>query len=228
MAYILEIETATEICSVAISSQEKVLVSKIAEGEYEHAKQITILIQQCLQDIGLAVSDLAAVAVSQGPGSYTGLRIGASVAKGICYSNNIPLISVDTLRAIAFGAARETKQDNFAYLPMIDARRMEVYCALYDRAFHEIDQPKAIIVKEDAFTAFTNKYAQIIICGNGAEKCKSKLTDPTFTFIDTFCHAAYLAPFAAKKFQEGNFQSVAYFKPFYLKPPNITKPKNTF
>lgn len=190
----------------------------------DHASKITLLIQACLQQAQLKMSDLDAVAVSQGPGSYTSLRIGVSTAKGICYALNKPLIAVDTLQAVAL-ATFELEQKDALYCPMIDARRMEVYAALFDSKNQMIQEAQAIEIKSDTFEEYFNKNKTIVFSGSGAGKCKAVLTSPLAQFSPVVCSAKYLIPIALQKFNNQQFADIAYFEPFYLKPPNITTPK---
>ena len=224
MTKILCIETATDICSVSLSHDGKTIaLAETAKG-FSHASTLTILIQNCLDEVNLTLNELDAVALSQGPGSYTGLRIGVSVAKGICYALDKPMIAIDTLEALAWACAEEEKQD-VRYCPMIDARRMEVYTAMYNLKGEEEQSVNALIVEENAFENIFLKEETIIFCGNGAEKCQPILTSPFAKFSPIICSAKHLSFLAKKYFDEGKFCDVAYFSPLYYKSPNITIPK---
>jgi tRNA threonylcarbamoyladenosine biosynthesis protein TsaB len=224
MSKILCIETATDICSVSLSHDGKTIaLAETAKG-FSHASTLTILIQNCLEEVSLTLNELNAIAISQGPGSYTGLRIGVSVAKGICYALDIPMIAIDTLEALAWACAEEEKQD-VHYSPMVDARRMEVYTAMYNLKGKEEQSVNALIVEENAFEAIFAKEETIIFCGNGAEKCQPILTSPFAKFSPIICSAKHLSFLAKKYFDEGNFCDVAYFSPLYYKSPNITIPR---
>jgi len=221
---ILNIETATDVCAICISDGLEVLSLRESPGAYDHASQITLLIEAAVQETGISLADLDALAVSRGPGSYTGLRIGISTAKGICYALDKPLIAVDTLQALAL-ASQEPDDRNKLYCPMIDARRMEVYAAIFDEKNAPIEAARAIKVEADAFEAYFKKRQTIVFSGNGAEKCKSVLTSEYAEFRPIICSAEHLVPLAVRQFEQQDFADVAYFEPFYLKPPNITTPK---
>lgn len=223
---ILNIESATGTCSVSISSGETVLSFQEAEKSFEHAKVLTSLINTCLATAGLNIKEMDAVAVSSGPGSYTSLRVGISTAKGICYALDKPMISVDTLQALALSGRSAIKSENAYCCPMIDARRMEVYFSLFDTNNKLISGPAAMIVEEGAFDVYFNQGKKIIFCGNGAEKCKTILTSENAFFQPSECSAMYLPSISNRLYTNKEFEDVAYFKPKYLKPPNITTPKN--
>lgn len=225
MALILLIETATEICSVGISQDGNVLVQLQADNNFQHGQQITRLIQSCTKAAKIELAEIDAVAISKGPGSYTALRIGAATAKGICYALDKPLIAVDTLQALALASSRQNKVENALYAPMIDARRMEVYTAFYDDKGTELIPPHALIVEADSLNEHIDAGKTIILSGNGAEKCRSVLPQQKVLIEPIFCSAALLSPIAEKKWKASSFESIAYYSPFYLKPPNITTPK---
>ncbi len=224
MALILCIETATEICSVALGENEKLLVLKEKIEGYRHASQLTLLIQECLAEAGKYLSDLDAVAVSNGPGSYTGLRIGVSTAKGICYGQNVPLISVGTLESLAVGAQMLFPEASY-FIPMIDARRMEVYTAIYDSQLKEVKPAFAYVLEKNAFSEYHQDNKTVVFSGNGVAKSRPFFRDERQKITDVRCSARYLCPIASQKFRTKEFQDIAYYVPFYLKSPNITKPK---
>lgn len=223
MIKILNIETSSAICSVCIGGDDKVLIKRESTDDYSHASQLTLLIKECLDGIGLKMSDLDAVAVSAGPGSYTGLRIGSSTAKGICYALNKPLIAVDTLRSIALASAQQEKAGDL-YCAMIDARRMEVYAAIYNNYNMPVTKTQSFIVKEDVFSTHL-AISKVVFCGNGAKKCESVIQSPHAIFYPLDCSAEWLVPLSFAAFQQSNFKDIAYFSPEYFKSPNITKPK---
>ncbi len=224
MALILHIETATGICSAGISRGDQMLsLQSTAEG-YQHASRITLLIEQCLKEAGCGLAELDAVALSSGPGSYTSLRVGTATAKGICYSLDKPLIVVDTLQALALASLRREQEDAL-YFPMIDARRMEVYTAGYDAANELIQPPQALIVETDTFDELLKAGHTLVLSGDGAEKCRKVLPGEQLIYSPVFCSAAHLLPLALIAFEGENFADLAYYSPFYLKSPNITKPK---
>lgn len=223
MAVILNIETATDIGSVCISSDEEVLIYKEGTDTFTHAKETTLLVNACLEGINLQIQQIDAVAVSKGPGSYTSLRIGTSVAKGICYALDKPLIAIDTLHSMALAASKISTGQ--LYAPMIDARRMEVYTALYDEHINCIQNPTALILSEATFYEELQQSKRIILAGNGSKKLKQIHDNPNIIYTDVQCNARYLVPLAHKAYRAANFESTAYFEPTYLKPPNITTPK---
>ena len=219
MALILNIETATKNCSVSLSNEGKTMVCKeIAEQNFSHAEKLHLFIAEVLSENNLKFSDLKAVAVSQGPGSYTGLRIGVSSAKGFCYALNIPLIAVDTLQLLA----KQIQIEKGIILPMIDARRMEVFTAFYDKNFNQIRNVQAEIIDE-------NSYAEIDetlhLVGDGTEKFKNTLTNDKFIFHSNVIYpsANEMSALSYEKFQNHDFVDVAYFEPFYLKDFLIIK-----
>ena len=221
MALILSIESATDHCSVCVSKKEEVLAYMAAEEKFQHGQQLTLFIQSVLESAQLSLKELDAIAISGGPGSYTALRIGTATAKGICFALDKPLIAIPTLQALASQAANLMPRATH-FCPMIDARRMEVYTATYDVQANEIEAAKALIVEADAFDHLEG---EIVFSGNGAEKCKTILQKPNFHFLPFGCDAKYLVPLVYKAFQQANFEDLAYYAPFYLKPPNITTPK---
>ncbi len=224
MALILQIETSTDVCSVCLSKGLDILAIQELANFSDHAAQITIMIEACCRQAGMALSQIDAVAVSQGPGSYTALRIGVSAAKGICYALNKPLLAIDTLLSLALSAYESEKKDAL-YCPMIDARRMDVYTALFDSKGNTMQMPAALSITADTFDAWFDKGHTIVFCGNGAAKCQAVLTSPLAHFSPIICSSRHLIPLALCAFDEKNFADLAYFEPFYLKPPNITTPR---
>ncbi len=227
MSYILNIETSTQVCSVALSKGKEVISLEEKEQQNAHAAHITLLIEKCMQRAKVSLTDLDAVAVSMGPGSYTGLRIGLSTAKGICYSLDKPLIAVDTLRSL--GKALADKDGNKAdslYCPMIDARRMEVYTSFFNHEMQEVSQKQALILEDGIFgKLFEEGIGRLVFGGDGAHKTSSISIDGKTFVSDIQCSAAHIAPLAYESYCNGEFQDVAYSTPFYLKSPNITKSK---
>ena len=224
MAKILNIETSTDICSVCISENGKLLALAESREGYNHAAKLTTFIQKCLDEVGIKMDDIDAVALSQGPGSYTGLRIGVSVAKGICYALSKPMIAVDTLQAIAFACAQENQAD-ILYCPMIDARRMEVYTAIYDIKNNIVDHLQAKIIDADSYKNYFEEGKKIMFCGNGAEKCQPVITSSNAFFSAIKCSSTHLISLSEKKFETQVFEDTSYFEPLYFKAPNITFPK---
>lgn len=230
MAYILNIETATDICSVAISSDIQLCAVAEITGN-EHTAQLTILIEKCLKEAGIKLSDLTAVAVSNGPGSYTSLRVGVSTAKGICYAMGLPLLAIDTLEILAHAAYTAAPDPAALYCPMIDARRMEVYCALYqfdNRKTVCLQPMQAEIIDEHSFKTYFDEGQKIVFVGNGAPKTMPILTSPLAHYQAVLCSAAYMPPLSMSHFLEKKYADLAYHTPEYLKAPNITTPKKNF
>jgi len=230
MKNLLLIESGTNVCSIALAKEGKVIGIKESTDEKAHASQLTSFINQLVKETGLNISSLDAVVVSKGPGSYTGLRIGVSAAKGICYAADKPLISVSSLDSMVYGATSLYESiiaDNGIELfcPMIDARRMEVYTALYDKSFNKIKDTEAAIVDENTFkNILSNK--RVLFFGNGASKCREIINNPNAIFIDSFAPSAqFMIPLANKAFENGLFEDVAYFEPYYLKDFVVTVSK---
>lgn len=237
MALILCIETATEICSVALFRDEKLLSVKESSARNVHSSMLTTFIDEIIKTSGCQYSDLSAVAVSMGPGSYTGLRIGVATAKGLCYALDKPLIAVPTLEAMAVGMtpppAPPQRRGGSAEIviptlvcPMIDARRMEVYAAVYDQKFNEVRKVKAEIIDEYSFQEFLANQT-VVFGGEGAEKCKPALGNhPNAIFIEGFTASAqYMSGIARRRFREEHFENLAYFEPYYLKDFVAGKPR---
>jgi tRNA threonylcarbamoyladenosine biosynthesis protein TsaB len=221
MSLILNIETATKNCSVSLAKDGiTILCKEMAEEGYSHAEKLHVFIEEILKETNANFQELQAVAVSKGPGSYTGLRIGVSAAKGICYALNIPLIAVDTLQALA----AQVKIENGIIIPMIDARRMEVYSAVFDKNFSKIKEVQAEVLT-------TESYAEIIedvyFIGDCQEKCKTVLTKSNFHFVSNiiFPSATEMSFLSHQKFIKQDFEDVAYFEPFYLKDFMVMKKK---
>ncbi len=225
MATILMLETATPTCSVALAKDGELIGFKESEEVNAHSKVLTTFIEEVLKEGGITASALDAVAVSRGPGSYTGLRIGVSAAKGLCYACDIPLLSPDTLQAMAWGAAQYVDgielpehADEVLFCPMIDARRMEVYCGVWDQNNVPVREVEAKIIDSHSFSDLLEA-APLVFFGNGAEKCKEVLgSHPNAYFYEEMtASAAFLIPLATALYQARNFENLAYFEPFYLK-----------
>ncbi len=219
MTKILNIETSTRVCSVAVSIDGIVVSVKETDTQNSHAENITLFCESTIKEAGLTFSELDAVAVSMGPGSYTGLRIGVSTAKGYCYGLNKPLLAISTLQAMASGMIEEFGAgDNNLYIPMIDARRMEVYSSVFNDKLETIEEIKANIIDEGSFSEYL-KGNDGIFAGDGSAKCKDILgKNPNAVFIDNFgTSAKYLAKLAQQKFDLHDFEDTAYFEPYYLK-----------
>ena len=217
MALILSLETSTSVCSAALARDGQLLAERVSYEGKSHATLLTVFVEQILAETGIEATALDAVAVSQGPGSYTGLRIGVSAAKGICYATGAKLIAVDTLKAMAIMAEKTVSDHPNLYCSMIDARRMEVYTAIYNADLEQISNTRALIVDSDSF-ANELRNNTIAFYGDGAGKCQSVITSPNARFIDNICPlAANMVQLAEDAFAAADFKDVAYFDPFYLK-----------
>lgn len=221
MSYILNIETATKNCSVSLAKNGATLLCKqMAEEGYSHAEKLHVFIDAVLKESTIDFKDLDAIAVSQGPGSYTGLRIGVSAAKGLCFALDIPLIAVDTLAVLA---AQVTKKDGLI-IPMIDARRMEVYSAVFNSNQIKISEVKAEIITEESYQ---ENNETIYIVGDCQEKCKAVLTKSNFVFLEHIVYpsANEMSRLSFDKLQKSDTVDVAYFEPYYLKDFMVTTSK---
>jgi tRNA threonylcarbamoyladenosine biosynthesis protein TsaB len=227
MPYILNIETATEVCSVAVSKDSKIIFGKEETKGPSHAVLLGQFVNEAIGYLRKENIKPDAVAVSGGPGSYTGLRIGVSEAKGLCYGLNIPLIALNTLKIMAHGvSANNTIEEDTLLCSMIDARRMEVYDAVYDNRLQELRQVSADIIDENSFSELLSG-KKVIFFGNGAEKCKAVLHNPNAVFLEGIHPKASDMPLlAGKAFRSNDFADAAYFEPFYLKEFVATTPKN--
>ena len=233
MATILCIETGTDICSVGIA-REGEIVSMLESNEgRDHARKVGVFVDELLHSTGITPDEIDAVAVGKGPGSYTGLRIGVSFAKGLCYGLQKPLIAVGSLDALATVAREEYEAgildveqwDNSRLCPMVDARRMEVYSAVYDRALTEVRSTGADIVDAETYKEYLNR-GPVYFLGNGAAKCKDTILHENAHFIDDVRPLAkWMFPLAEQMFNRGEFCDVAYFEPYYLKDFVAIKPK---
>ncbi len=224
MALILNIETATDICSVCIAKGTEVLSIQESTDAYSHSAALTLFIEACRKNAGIELKDLDAIAISAGPGSYTALRVGASVAKGICYALDKPMIAINTLQSLAF-AAKQVQSKGAYYIPMIDARRMEVYAEIYDAELNLIEETNNVILDEKSFDAYFEKGGPIVFSGNGVPKSKDLFESKAALFCDLVCSAHNLVPLSLDAFQKQSFVDIAYYSPMYFKAPNITVPK---
>lgn len=226
MSCILHIETSTTVCSVAVSEEGHVIFSKEEYQGPSHAVLLGSFVDEALSLIDSHAIPLDAVAVSCGPGSYTGLRIGVSMAKGICYGRDLPLIGLSTLEVISVPVLLHQELPEDALLcPMIDARRMEVYAAIYDRALNVVRSVSADIIDENSYLEQLEQHP-VYFFGNGAEKCKERITHPNAHFIDNIHPLAKMMfPLAEKAMVNHRFEDVAYFEPFYLKEFVATTPR---
>lgn len=222
MALILCIETGTDICSVGLSRDGELISLRESDEGRDHAKRVGVFVDELLRENGVAPDELDAIAVGMGPGSYTGLRIGVSFAKGMCYGLQIPLVAVGSLDALAAVAIEDNEAgildvenwDDAILCPMVDARRMEVYTRLFNAQGEPVSEVSAEIVTEESFAEW-RKEKQLVIFGNGAAKCCEVLPDATY--INITPSARGLARLAEQRLQEGKTEDIAYFEPFYLK-----------
>lgn len=226
MSCILHVETSTKVCSVAVTEDGAVLFEKTDLNGPSHAVQLGVFVDEALSYIDNHGIPFDAVAVSCGPGSYTGLRIGVSMAKGICYGRELKLIAIPTLEVLCVPVLLyHDLPDDALLCPMIDARRMEVYAAIYDRALHAVRLIGADIVDENSYLEYLEQHP-VYFFGDGASKCREKITHPNAHFLpDIVPLAKYMGPLAEKAVAEERYEDVAYFEPFYLKEFVASKPK---
>ena len=214
LAIILNIETSTKNCSVNIAENGVVLaIKELNNGNYSHAEVLHPFIEEVLQKAAITKSQISAIAVSKGPGSYTGLRIGVSAAKGLCFALNCPLISIDTLTALSYAISIEKG----FIVPMLDARRMEVYAAIFNSENVNVRDTKAEIIDEGSF-AKELEQSKVYFLGDGSEKCKQIITHKNAVFMDEkFPSSREMASLSYLKYKISDIEDVAYFEPFYLK-----------
>jgi tRNA threonylcarbamoyladenosine biosynthesis protein TsaB len=219
--YLLHLETSTKVCSVSLSLNGlEVQLKESTEDQFVHGEKLTLFIEEVLKIEQIAPKDLSGVSIASGPGSYTGLRIGTSTAKGLCYALKIPLIAIDTLLSLA--AQAQSKYSDKNLCPLIDARRMEVYNAIYSCELENLKPISADVIEADSYAAFKN----LVVFGDGAEKLKEIWSERQILFDDEiFCSAAGQVKLAFKKFKNKEFEDTAYFEPFYLKDFVALKPK---
>ena len=217
MTHILCIETSTTVCSVCVTADDEVLAHKEINNGFSHAENLHVFIEDVLKEAKLSIKQICAIAVSKGPGSYTGLRIGVSAAKGLCYALQIPLISIDTLQSMAYTIS-QSKNEDALYCPMLDARRMEVYCAVYDKKLDAVLPVNALVLDEKSIEIF-NLNKVMYFFGDGMPKAKALLQNTKHAFFieDIFPSAESMTTLAFTKFLQSQFEDVAYFEPFYLK-----------
>ena len=216
MPLILNIETSTPIASVCLSDGEKVLSVQTIQDQQSHASKITLMCKSVIEDAGVSFSDLSAVAYSCGPGSYTGLRIGLSTAKGYCYALGIPLLSVSSLRSLAYGFLKNEESVDFI-IPLIDARRMEVFTAVFDNSLEQLKAPWPEIIDKESFKTFFEK-GRVGFIGSGAEKA-AELLQPERHFFTSFLQtsAEHMTTMSLNMYERRNVSDLAYESPFYLK-----------
>lgn len=223
MAYILNIETATTNCSVSLSNKgETVVLKEDYNNNYSHAERLHVYIDAVLNEANIKASQLDAIAVSKGPGSYTGLRIGVSAAKGLCFALGKPLISILTLEALA----HQVNTSDGVIVPMLDARRLEVYSAVFDSNLNQIRETQAQILDEASFESYLNK-TKVCFIGNGVPKTKELITHENAIFIeDKLPSSNEMSRLSFEKYKKSDIEDVAYFEPYYLKDFVAIKPKS--
>ncbi len=231
MATILHLETSEKVCSVGISDQDRLIAVAESKEERSHAKRLTLLIEEVLEKSKPDKNKPGAIAVSIGPGSYTGLRIGVSTAKAMAYAWNIPIVAVDTLEIIAFAALKVAseltaeKDEEILICPAMDARRMEVYYALFNKDLHPFKESGPLIIEPSSFKDLLHE-RRVIFCGSGAAKISQSIDHPNALYLkELLPHARYMPSLAWELFREGKFEDIAYFEPFYLKDFQATKPR---
>ncbi len=214
MAILLCLETSTTNCSVSIVKESITLSLREDNSKsYSHAERLHTFISEVLLDAGVSKNEVDAVAVSKGPGSYTGLRIGVSAAKGLCFALDIPLISIDTLQPLAL----QVNEQEGVIIPLLDARRMEVYTAVFNTSFSKIEETQALILDENSFSDYLNE-GKVFFIGNGNEKFQAICNHPNAVFInDKLPSANQMGGLANDKYKKSDIENVAYFEPYYLK-----------
>lgn len=218
MALILNIDTATTIGSVSLSRDGKAIQTLVNEKQQDHAAAMILFVQQIMKEQGITPVQLDAVAVSAGPGSYTGLRVGVATAKGLCYAWNKPLLAVSTLQMMAQGLIADVKDEQALYCPMLDARRQEVFTGLYDARLQEVMPPQAMILEPSSLEGPLATH-KIYFFGDGSPKWELMLSShKNAIFTKYTISAAHMAPLSAQAYENKLFADLAYFSPFYLKP----------
>ena len=234
MSLLLCIEAGTDIGSIALAKNDRLLSLRESCESRQHAQNLAVYVEEVLRENDLDAGDLDAVAVGMGPGSYTGLRICVSLAKGICYGAGIPLLAVGSLEALTRVALEDydagilgiDEMEDAILVPMIDARRMEVYCQKFDAQAHPLSEVEAKVIDGNSFLEERTSGKKLVLFGNGAAKCKEKIVHPNAHFIDGIRPlASMMFPLAEKAIAEEDFKDVAYFEPFYLKEFVASQPK---
>ncbi|HMQ06870.1 MAG TPA: tRNA (adenosine(37)-N6)-threonylcarbamoyltransferase complex dimerization subunit type 1 TsaB [Saprospiraceae bacterium] len=224
MSHFLCIETATEVCSVAIKRSDEQIFVEDNHIKNSHTECITLQVKSCLERAGLQLHQIQAIGISIGPGSYTGLRVGTSAAKGLALGAGIPLIELNTLQGIA-ETCRSAALENDIIIPMLDARRMEVYYSIFDHNIHSLLPISNMIVTDDCLDKYFSK-GKIWVCGNGAWKIRNIKNSERIQVFESQCSAIHHFRECEARFKRKEFLDLAYFEPNYFKSPNITRPKN--
>ena len=231
-AIILHIETSTKTCSIALSSGNDLLALKESnDNEYSHSEKLNLFIEAVLKEAGVEMKDLSAIAVSKGPGSFTGLRIGVSSAKGIAYALTLPLISCNTLDCLAGGFIQQSDlRENDLIVPMIDARRQEVYMKIIDLKMNQLTDIEAKVIDQDSFSEYYQSDRKIHLIGDGASKFKTlyEANADVIVHENILPSAAHMIAAALNAYEENKFEDLAYFEPFYLKDFIAIKPRKLF
>jgi len=230
MALILNIETATKVCSVTLAFDGiEVMTKEMKSDKFSHSENLNLFIEAIFNETNYSIKDLDAIAVSKGPGSYTGLRIGVSTTKGLCYGLDVPLISIDSLESLSYIALQNPENFKYNYIiPMFDARRMEVYSAVYDNDLLLAEGIKAEVIESDSYQSFIEN-GNVLFIGPGAEKCKPNFTSNNVNFdLSIEVSAKGMIEIAEQKYKRDDFEDVAYFEPFYLKEFIAGTPKKIF
>jgi tRNA threonylcarbamoyladenosine biosynthesis protein TsaB len=224
VALLLNIETSTKKCSVCLSNGDRIFaLEEINEGQFTHAEKLHVLIENAFKKSMVPMNSLDAIAISKGPGSYTGLRIGVSAAKGLCFALDKPLIAIDTLEILAHAVKVEKPG---LIVPMLDARRMEVYSAVFDEQYYKIRETEAEIIHPDSYREYLSK-GKVLFLGDGAGKCVDILQHENANFLTGhFPSAKEMVPLSEERFQEAKFEDLAYFEPYYLKDFIAIKPRD--
>lgn len=222
---ILNIETSSKICSVALCKEGEIYLNLVSDSDMEHSTKLAPFVEQCLSELSKRGEKLDAVAVSMGPGSYTGLRIGLSLAKGVCFGLDIPLIGIPTLEILAVKAMFSSFDlpEDVIFVPMIDARRMEVYTCAYDIRLNEVLLAEALILTEESYKDLEGR--PLVMIGDATPKAKSVLTVPVLKWIDKMPLASDMTALSEKAFRNKQFIDIAYSTPLYLKNFQATTPK---
>lgn len=226
MSLILQLESSSEISSVALAYQGKLLSVIESDQPNSHTEKLTLLIKECLAQAGKVISQLDAVAVSDGPGSYTSLRVGISVAKGICYAKDIPMIAIDSLLILANGIDLTKTEPDDLIIPMIDARRMEIYTSVFNCDLTRLQATNAIIIENDTFKSFLVGNRIIHICGSGAIKYYDQHKSEAIKLHHTRTSSSFMSLPSYESYLNNQYVDVAYYTPNYFKAPNITKSKS--
>jgi len=218
MPSILCIETSTTVCSVAIGNENGIIAHKEVNAGFTHAENLHVFIDEVIKDSGLTRQDIDAISVGKGPGSYTGLRIGVSAAKGITYALNIPLISMNTLMNLCVGAKKQIQDSEIILCPMLDARRMEVYTALFNQQLNELASTNALIITSESLNELSSK-GNIVLFGDGANKCAELIKENSkISLLENIMPSAInMIEYSIEQYNKKQFEDVAYFEPFYLK-----------